>query len=639
MKKIIIILLLFSAISAEAQTGYTLINTRYHWLAGIFKALGLPAGGNAAFTAGQAQQAGSVYYDSTGADAGLYIWSGLAWVKANYTDAQARAAISLTTTGTSGAATYNSGTGVFNIPQYSGTTNTNVGAFYRWLKPDAQEIKTFAAGTGVLIDSTTNTDALTLNLDSLYWANRDWVTDRIADIENGNLLFDSLGAAGISPMTTWNNTLYARRISISGGSIDTTASGGLLITVAGAGVTSLAAVGSAPNANGATISGSTLNLEPASVSFPGVVTTGSQVFAGNKFIGADAYAGTDGTFNVSTSSVFGAGAGSSELTITNSNTTTGLASIVFRNNAGSSKALIRWFNSANSSTIAGIGLGDALVFTNGTSGKPIMLSANAGPIYLAPNNTSPVLTAVNAGQVGLNKITSPTAWLHLPAGTTAASTAPFKYTSGSLQTTAEVGAKEFLTDKEYLTITTGAARKEITLNDIALTSGRIPFVTTNGRLTDVSTVLWDGTTATFPLLKMTGGSPGAGKVLTSDADGDATWTTATKPTLTKNLMLENPTASENIFIFRTPVAITVTDVTAVLVGGSPSVTYNVAFGTDRTSGTNVYTAGQTVTSETTGTAASGVNDATIPAGSWVWVTTSAATDVTQLNISLTYTED
>lgn len=38
----------------------------------------------------------------------------------SYTDANARAAISLTTTGTSGAATYNSSTGVLNIPQYTG---------------------------------------------------------------------------------------------------------------------------------------------------------------------------------------------------------------------------------------------------------------------------------------------------------------------------------------------------------------------------------------------------------------------------------------------------------------------------------------------------------------------------------------
>jgi hypothetical protein len=47
-------------------------------------------------------------------------------------------------------------------------------------------------------------------------------------------------------------------------------------------VTTMAAIGSSPNANGATISGALLNLEPASASFGGVVTTGAQVFAGAK---------------------------------------------------------------------------------------------------------------------------------------------------------------------------------------------------------------------------------------------------------------------------------------------------------------------------------------------------------------------
>ena len=47
-------------------------------------------------------------------------------------------------------------------------------------------------------------------------------------------------------------------------------------------MTTLAAIGAAPNANAATISGATLNLQPASVSFGGVVTTGAQTFAGNK---------------------------------------------------------------------------------------------------------------------------------------------------------------------------------------------------------------------------------------------------------------------------------------------------------------------------------------------------------------------
>lgn len=59
-------------------------------------------------------------------------------------------------------------------------------------------------------------------------------------------------------------------------------------TVSGAGVDTLAAIGSSPNANAATISGTTLNLEPASASFGGVVTTGTQSFAGAKTFGTPA---------------------------------------------------------------------------------------------------------------------------------------------------------------------------------------------------------------------------------------------------------------------------------------------------------------------------------------------------------------
>lgn len=86
--------------------------------------------------------------------------------------------------------------------------------------------------------------------------------------------------------------------------------------------------------------------------------------------------------------------------------------------------------------------------------------------------------------VGLSALGNPTALLHLGAGTTAATTAPLKFTSGSLMTAPEVGAVEYLTDKWYGTITTGAARKEFTINDSVLTSGKIPVATTNGRLQD-----------------------------------------------------------------------------------------------------------------------------------------------------------
>jgi hypothetical protein len=48
-----------------------------------------------------------------------------------------------------------------------------------------------------------------------------------------------------------------------------------------AGVT-LAAVGSTPNANGASLSSGVLNLQPASATHPGVVSTSGQSFAGTK---------------------------------------------------------------------------------------------------------------------------------------------------------------------------------------------------------------------------------------------------------------------------------------------------------------------------------------------------------------------
>lgn len=98
-----------------------------------------------------------------------------------------------------------------------------------------------------------------------------------------------------------------------------------------------------------------------------------------------------------------------------------------------------------------------------------------------------VLEILNAnGNIGIKTLV-PTAALHLPAGSAAASTAPLKFTSGTLLTTAEVGAVEFLTDDYFLTITTGAARKAFVLDDGArLTSGKMPVAHTNGRLIDLT---------------------------------------------------------------------------------------------------------------------------------------------------------
>jgi hypothetical protein len=101
------------------------------------------------------------------------------------------------------------------------------------------------------------------------------------------------------------------------------------------------------------------------------------------------------------------------------------------------------------------------------------------------------------GSIGVRTKT-PTAWLQIAAGANTTASAPLKFTTGPLLLTPEAGAVEFLTDKWYGTITTGAARKEFTLNDAALTSGRVPYVTTNGRLKDITGFTFSGANLAVP---------------------------------------------------------------------------------------------------------------------------------------------
>lgn len=121
-------------------------------------------------------------------------------------------------------------------------------------------------------------------------------------------------------------------------------------------------------------------------------------------------------------------------------------------------------DSKNAAGVVAIAAGDVngtgSLFYLGSSGantETVINSRNNQPLALWVNNTEYV-RILTSGRVGIN-LTAPTAVLHLRSGTTAASTAPLKFTSGSLLTTAEAGGVEFLTDAYYGTITTGAARK------------------------------------------------------------------------------------------------------------------------------------------------------------------------------------
>lgn len=136
---------------------------------------------------------------------------------------------------------------------------------------------------------------------------------------------------------------------------------------------------------------------------------------------------------------------------------------------------------------------------------------DASPFHLLTSGLER-LSIEAAGQIGIGQ-TAPTAWLHIKAGQSDTSTAPIKLTSGALNAAAEYGAIEHLSDDLYFTIS-GPARKKIVLDDgTALVSGRVPIVTTNGRLSsdadftflvDTLTVAKIGTTTMTGITTHTG---------------------------------------------------------------------------------------------------------------------------------------
>ena len=113
----------------------------------------------------------------------------------------------------------------------------------------------------------------------------------------------------------------------------------------------------------------------------------------------------------------------------------------------------------------------------------------------------------------------------------------------------------------------------------------------------------------------------------------------TDQTLNKTFTLQEPTASDDITVFRTDVAITVQEVIACSTGTSPSTTYQLKHHPTRSDAGNALTTSAATTSTTTGDTAS-LSDATIPADSWIWLETTVATGTdVYLSIDIRYTQD
>jgi len=121
------------------------------------------------------------------------------------------------------------------------------------------------------------------------------------------------------------------------------------------------------------------------------------------------------------------------------------------------------------------------------------------------------------------------------------------------------------------------------------------------------------------------------------------WTGSGVVPLYAPITVENPTGSEDITMFFTAEAVTITEMRAVLLGSStPSVTWTIRHhATDRNNaGSEVVTSGTTTTSTTSGSDVTSFNDATIVADSFVWLETTAQSGtVTELHVSLRLTRD
>ena len=121
------------------------------------------------------------------------------------------------------------------------------------------------------------------------------------------------------------------------------------------------------------------------------------------------------------------------------------------------------------------------------------------------------------------------------AGTATAGTAPLKFTSGTLLTSAEAGAMEFNSDTLYFTVTTGTVRRTVaTYDDASGATGDVYYRNSSGVITRL------GIGSTGNVLKVSGGLPSWGTI--SPAFATTTKTASYTVTTSDTVILADATS-------------------------------------------------------------------------------------------------
>lgn len=187
------------------------------------------------------------------------------------------------------------------------------------------------------------------------------------------------------------------------------------------------------------------------------------------------------------------------------------------------------------------------------------------------------------------------------------------------------------------TTTTGAAGTSASVTNSGTSSAAVfNFTIPRG---DTGTA---GAAATIAVGTTTTGAAGTNAAVTNSGTSSAAvfdFTVprgATGPMGPKAITIVGPVNGDNLVMFYTNTALTLSACRAVLDGTTPSISYTINSGADRTVTSTTHVTATSVTSTTTGTAAT-ISNASIPAGRWVWIVITALSGtVAEVAVSLDF---
>jgi hypothetical protein len=372
-----------------------------------------------------------------------------------------------------------------------------------WGSNGLYSLNGITSGTHSLTTGTTGTDfnisssgsTHTFNLPDASPSARGAVTTGTQTFAGNKTFSGTLSTTSLTATSglTAGNVTYPVAHGSSGQVLGTTGSGTLTWTTPSSGITGVGTMTTTSYAAGATVSGNSLILAPADASNGGVVTTGTQTFAGAKTFSSN--------INVNGLTIgLGVGSGNASSTAIGIDalkvTTTGL-----QNTAIGAEVL-----KANTEGHRNTAIGQGVLLLNTIGQQNTAVGAQALDKNTNGNNNIAIgYQTMNANTEGFE---------NTAVGKGALST----NTLGDRNTA--IGYEADVTGVDFQNATAiGYRAKAAASNTIQLGNSSVTSVITSGTLSATGAILTN--------LTVTGGSLGSGRVLTSDANGVATWQAAT----------------------------------------------------------------------------------------------------------------